>query len=118
MLDIKEDVREECAKLGDVTNVVLYDKEQDGVATVRFSDPIAARACVEVMNGRFFDQQQVIAYIADGSERFKKTNAKKVDIEEDEDESADNDVEESRRLDKFGNWLEEGANEAEVDDQT
>jgi len=25
LLDLKEDVREECASLGDVTNVVLYD---------------------------------------------------------------------------------------------
>jgi HIV Tat-specific factor 1 len=25
LLDLKEDVREECATLGDVTNVVLYD---------------------------------------------------------------------------------------------
>ena len=48
MLDIKEDIREECAKIGDVTNVVLYDKEQEGVASVRFSSPEAARACVKV----------------------------------------------------------------------
>ena len=48
MLDIKEDIREECAKIGDVTNVVLYDKEPDGVASVRFSSPEAARACVNV----------------------------------------------------------------------
>ena len=48
MLDIKEDIREECAKIGDVTNVVLYDKEPDGVASVRFSNPEAARACVNV----------------------------------------------------------------------
>lgn len=48
MLDIKEDIREECGKLGDVTNVVLYDKETDGVASVRYSNPEAARACVKV----------------------------------------------------------------------
>ena len=48
MLDIKEDIREECAKIGDVTNVVLYDKDLDGVASVRFSNPEAARACVRV----------------------------------------------------------------------
>ena len=48
MLDIKEDIREECAKLGDVTNVVVYDKEPNGVVSVRFSAPEAARACVQV----------------------------------------------------------------------
>ena len=48
MLDIKEDIREECAKLGEVTNVVLFDKEPDGVASVRYSNPEAANACVKV----------------------------------------------------------------------
>lgn len=48
MLDIKEDIREECSKLGEVTNVVLYDKEKDGVVSVRFSTPQAARACIRV----------------------------------------------------------------------
>ena len=31
-----------------MTNVVLYDKETDGVASVRFSNPEAANACVRV----------------------------------------------------------------------
>ena len=48
MLEIKEDIREECAKLGVVTNVVLFDKEEAGVASVRFSNPEAAAACVRV----------------------------------------------------------------------
>jgi HIV Tat-specific factor 1 len=68
LLDLKEDVRDECASLGDVTNVVLYDvsphsssaiysltvsqKEPDGVMTVKFRDPISAQACVLVNPGR------------------------------------------------------------------
>lgn len=48
MLEIKEDIRDECAKLGEVTNVVLFDKEQDGVASVRFATAEAADACVRV----------------------------------------------------------------------
>jgi len=51
MLEIKEDIREECAKLGDVTNVVLFDKEPQGVARVRFKDAQAAEACVKVSCG-------------------------------------------------------------------
>lgn len=64
LLDLKEDVREECETLGEVTNVVLYDvrqylpsfvilfsshrlqKEPDGVMTVKFRDPISAQACI------------------------------------------------------------------------
>lgn len=48
MLEIKEDIREECARVGDVTNVVLFDKEPDGVASVRFANPEDAKACVRV----------------------------------------------------------------------
>ena len=33
LLDLKEDVREECATLGDVTNVVLYDVREFVLAT-------------------------------------------------------------------------------------
>lgn len=48
LLDLKEDVREECETLGKVTNVVLWDKEPDGIMTVKFSETAAAQACVEV----------------------------------------------------------------------
>jgi HIV Tat-specific factor 1 len=48
LLDIKEEIRDECATIGEVTNVVLYDKEPEGVVTVRFKDPADALTCVEV----------------------------------------------------------------------
>ena len=115
MLDIKEDIREECAKLGDVTNVVLYDLEQDGVASVRFSNPEAARECVRVMDGRFFAGTKVVAYVAKGDEKFKKSSTKKADADEDEVEGGNGNAEEGKRLDAFGKWLEEGDKEAEVE---
>ena len=59
------------------------------------------------MNGRFFAGTRVEAYIADGSEKFKKSNEKKVRIEGDENDKEGGD-EESKRLDEFGSWLEEG----------
>lgn len=48
ILDLKEDIREECEKLGDVTNVVLYDKEEDGIVSIRFANAESAKACVSV----------------------------------------------------------------------
>lgn len=95
LLDIKEDVRDECEKIGKVTNVVLYDKEEDGVMTVRFSNAVAAEACVRAFDGRWFDRRQVEAYIADGHEKFKKS--KKTD-EGNEDEEA--------RLENFSRFIE------------
>ena len=97
-MDLNEDIREECAKLGDVTNVVLYDKEEEGIVSVRFAHADSAKACVQVMNGRFFSGAKVEAYIFDGSEKFKKTSTKKVD--------GDTDAAEKERLEKFGDWLE------------
>ena len=87
MLEIKEDIRDECSKTGDVTNVVLFDRERDGVASVRYGNAEAAEACVRVMHGRHFDGRTVEAYIADGSEKFKKSSAKKAEEEEEEGEA-------------------------------
>lgn len=58
----------------------------------------------QTMGGRFFGGTQVVAYIADGSEKFKKTNEKRAALEDlaegrDPDEEAD-------RLEGFGSWLE------------
>lgn len=49
MIELKQDVREECEKLGDVTNVVLYDAEEDGIMSVRFADEEKAVECVKVL---------------------------------------------------------------------
>lgn len=106
ILDIKEDIREECAKIAPVTNVVLFDKEPEGIASVRFSNAIGAKACVDVMDGRYFAGTRVEAYIADGNEKFKKSSERKVQFG-DEDEGKEED-EEGKRLDQFGSWLEAG----------
>ncbi|KAI9777808.1 MAG: hypothetical protein M1816_004408 [Peltula sp. TS41687] len=104
ILDIKEDIRDECAKLGEVTNVVLFDREEDGVASVRYANAEAAAACVRMMDGRFFSGTRVEAYIANGSEKFKKSKEKKVGLFDDDDQEGDT---ENKRLDQFGSWLEE-----------
>jgi HIV Tat-specific factor 1 len=55
------------------------------------------------MDGRWFDERQLTAYIADGSEKFRRSNEKTVDVAEGEEEEEG----EGDRLDKFGSWLEE-----------
>ncbi|EIN11981.1 hypothetical protein PUNSTDRAFT_63042 [Punctularia strigosozonata HHB-11173 SS5] len=99
LLDLKEDVREECETLGEVTNVVLYDKEPDGIMTVKFRDSISARACVLRMNGRFFAGRRIEASLYAGRQRFKRGNAG-ADLVEGDDEEA-----EKKRLDQFAQWL-------------
>ncbi|KAF8552527.1 hypothetical protein OG21DRAFT_1511389 [Imleria badia] len=98
LLDLKEDVRDECSALGEVTNVVLYDKEPEGVMTVKFRDPLSAQACMLRMNGRFFAGRRIEASLYVGKQRFKRSGAGD-DIEGDSDEA------EKKRLDNFATWL-------------
>ncbi|CAJ2501757.1 Uu.00g046100.m01.CDS01 [Anthostomella pinea] len=86
MLDIKDDIREECEKLGPVTNVVLYDLEEDGVASVKFKTPEAAEACIAMMDGRAFDGRTVRAAMAVGKQRFRRSDKSQDDAELDEGE--------------------------------
>lgn len=79
--EIRQDVLDECEKLGPVTKVTLYDLEPDGIVTVKFRTPLAARACVERMQGRSFAGRTIEASIATGPLRFRKTPDKKKDDE-------------------------------------
>ncbi|EGG05191.1 uncharacterized protein MELLADRAFT_48926 [Melampsora larici-populina 98AG31] len=99
LIDLKEDVREECELLGNVTNVTLYDLEEEGIMTVKFKEPIAAQACILKMNNRFFAGRQVQAMIDDRSRRFKKSNHH-------QSNEKDGEEDEKKRLDGFAKYLE------------
>lgn len=73
LLDIKDDIREECERLGAVTSVTLYDLEEDGVVSVKFQSPQSAEACIELMDGRAFDGRVVRATFATGKEKYRKS---------------------------------------------
>ena len=83
LLEIKEDIREECSKLGAVTNVVLFDLEQDGIVSVKFRDAESATACIRLMHGRSFDGRVVEATLATGQEKFQKSKEAKDDDDSD-----------------------------------
>lgn len=74
LLEIKEDIRDECAKLGTVTSVVLFDEEPDGIVSVRFKDTESAAACIQLMHGRSFAGRVVQASLKTGKEKFKKSD--------------------------------------------
>ncbi|WVQ75407.1 hypothetical protein IAR50_005028 [Cryptococcus sp. DSM 104548] len=105
LLELKEEVREEAETLGQVTSVQLYDKEEDGVMTIKFKDPISAQACVNKMNNRYFDGRVIYAGLFTGKERFRKSGGRSL---EDEDEDGES---EKGRLDNFAKWLVDGDEE-------
>ncbi|RDX55173.1 hypothetical protein OH76DRAFT_872453 [Lentinus brumalis] len=98
LLDLKDDVREECSTLGEVTNVVLYDEEPEGIMTVKFKDPLSAQACVIKMNGRFFSGRRIEATLYAGRQRFKRSGQTTDGLGDSEDT-------EKKRLDDFAQWL-------------
>lgn len=83
LLEIKEDIRDECAKLGQVTNVILYDLEKDGIVSVKFLNAESAQACIKLMHGRSFDGRTVQAGLAVNGEKFKQS---KKDLDEEDSE--------------------------------
>lgn len=90
-LEYKQDIQSECAKCGDVTKVDVHELHPEGVAVVKFRQPEEADKCVQLMNGRWFNQRKIIAEIWDGKTKYK--------IKETEAE-----IEE--RLNKYGDELE------------
>lgn len=104
-LDIKEDIREGCEDIGPVTNVVLYDKEPEGIVTVKFKTESDALRCVQRMNGRYFGGQALEADLQDMGVKYKKSQSSNKDIDDDNNDNN----EENSRLERFGQWLEEGS---------
>ncbi|KAK5741357.1 hypothetical protein LTR17_004064 [Elasticomyces elasticus] len=84
--DINADVKEDGEKFGKVANVTIFDLEEKGIVTVRFTDVSAARACVRSFHGRQYEDRKIVAYTADGTEKFRK--ARKTTKQKETEETA------------------------------
>lgn len=90
--DLRDDVSAECSRVaGPVEKVTVFEGNIEGAIAVKFEDALSARKCLEVMNGRFFAQRQIMAEYFDGVTNYKVT---------------DSDEQEEERLKSFGDWLE------------
>ncbi|KAH7388709.1 hypothetical protein BKA66DRAFT_56725 [Pyrenochaeta sp. MPI-SDFR-AT-0127] len=84
-LDIKEEVREEAEKHGSVTNVTLFDKEKDGIMTVRFREFEAAESFRAASDGRNFARRKLEVTLAEDKPKFRKSaREEEPDSEEEE----------------------------------
>lgn len=92
-LDLKEDLMEECEKLGEVTAIHVLTELL--LCTVKFREREVAAACVRLMNGRYFDGRRISASLYDGSFSLKESKGAS-EVAADED-----------RLENFGKWLEQ-----------
>lgn len=56
MLDIKQEIRDECSKYGEVTKVIL---KKNGKVLVRFKSELMAKECALSLEGRYFDGELI-----------------------------------------------------------
>ncbi|KAJ4341815.1 hypothetical protein N0V87_001478 [Didymella glomerata] len=73
ILEIKEDIREEAETFGEVTNVTLFDKEEDGIIAVRFKEFESAEKFKDAIHGRHFGGRKLEVTLAEDKPRFKKS---------------------------------------------
>lgn len=93
ILDYQQDLREECAKCGEVRKVLIYDRHPEGVAQVTMKEPEQADAVIALINGRWFGKKQITAEIWDGKTKYK---------------IAETDADLNQRIDGWEKFLEGG----------
>ncbi|KAG9478394.1 hypothetical protein GDO78_013417 [Eleutherodactylus coqui] len=64
--EIREDLRSECEKFGQVKKVLIFDRHPDGVASVSFKETEESDACILALNGRWFGGRQLVVDAWDG----------------------------------------------------
>ncbi|XP_068107082.1 17S U2 SnRNP complex component HTATSF1 [Hyperolius riggenbachi] len=64
--EIREDLRSECEKFGQVKKVLIFDRHPDGVASVSFKEAEESDACILALNGRWFGGRQLLVEAWDG----------------------------------------------------
>lgn len=64
--EIRDDLRMECEKFGQVKKVIVFDRHPDGVASVAFKEPEDADVCQVALEGRWFGGRKLSAQLWDG----------------------------------------------------
>ncbi|XP_039260881.2 17S U2 SnRNP complex component HTATSF1-like [Styela clava] len=57
--EIRDDLRKECEKFGDVKKVLVFDRHPQGVCSVSFKDFDEATKCRDAMNERWFAKRKI-----------------------------------------------------------
>lgn len=69
--EIREDLRVECSKFGQIRKLLLFDRHPDGVASVSFREPEEADSCIQTLDGRWFGGRQITAQAWDGTTDYQ-----------------------------------------------
>lgn len=81
--DVRADVLEGCKECGAVERIVVFEGNAEGAVLVRFVNGAGARKCIDVMQGRWYDQRKLEAEYYDGvtDYRVKETEAQRAERE-------------------------------------
>ncbi|KAI0236713.1 hypothetical protein LSAT2_012746 [Lamellibrachia satsuma] len=98
--NIRDDLRKECSKHGEVRKVIIYDRHQEGVASVIFKLAEEADACTAAMHNRMWGKRVITAEAWDGNTKY---------------EVQETEAEREKRIDEWANFLDgkEGTNETQ-----
>uniref|UniRef100_A0A2K6LHW1 HIV-1 Tat specific factor 1 n=1 Tax=Rhinopithecus bieti TaxID=61621 RepID=A0A2K6LHW1_RHIBE len=77
--EIREDLRVECSKFGQIRKLLLFDRHPDGVASVSFRDPEEADYCIQTLDGRWFGGRQITAQAWDGTTDYQVNSGGKAE---------------------------------------
>eukprot|EP00966_Prymnesium_polylepis_P287340 6636393-Prymnesium_polylepis.1 len=66
---LEEETWVECARFGSVECVRCFSADPANALAVRFADAAAASACIEAMEGRWFNEQRIAAANYDGHKK-------------------------------------------------
>eukprot|EP00045_Choanoeca_perplexa_P002199 m.23405 g.23405 ORF g.23405 m.23405 type:complete len:443 (+) comp11378_c0_seq2:159-1487(+) len=69
--ELKRDIERECLKFGAVKKVEVFDNHPEGVVLVRYFDDESLGPAIATLNGRWFDQRQIVAEEWDGKTKYK-----------------------------------------------
>ncbi|XP_023700115.2 17S U2 SnRNP complex component HTATSF1 [Paramormyrops kingsleyae] len=69
--EIRDDLRTECEKFGQVKKVIIFDRHPDGVASVAFKEPEDADVCQMALEGRWFGGKKLSAQLWDGTTDYQ-----------------------------------------------
>ena len=73
LLEVYKDLFVECSSIGRVTKCTIFDQEDEGICTVRFSDSGSAAVCVRLMQGRWYDGRQLQCRLLLDTDKLKRT---------------------------------------------
>lgn len=73
--ELAEEVREECEKIGPISEVTPIEKHQQGIVCVKFKASRDAVECVKINDGRFFGGRRLAASLYDGKTELKASAA-------------------------------------------